>query len=1255
MRHKNWVTALKLEQWADELSARALLPQILRRLVHATLEPTAIKRAQFPSGEGIQRPEEDGLTETLAGNAKLPNGNAAWEAGCNKEILGKAEDDFIKRSPDAQTTFVFVTPRKWTKKQDWCDEKRKMGLWRDVIAYDSADLEEWLELAPAVDIWLAHEVGLKPSGVCDLATHWKNLAASLRLLAPSFVLTDRKEVVTEFREWLQAPPSALAFDAPSPAEVVDFIAGWAASLDAPEQAAVAARAIIVEEREAWRALAASANPLLLIAGPQLELEPEVIAEAVRQNHHVVVFAPHHRKHQGSALMLRRIFQSSLHDALRAAGASDVDSQRIARDAGGSFTILKRLLSKNPALTTPRWCLGAEASALSPLLLAGAWDDNNPADKLILERLAGRPYADLLALANRLRVEPDAPVMRVGTGWRFVSRADSWRLLEWSLTSDLLGRFEAIAIEVLSEGNPAFELPADERYLASIRGKTMKHSGALREGIAESLGLMGIAGAATNVGDACDPHIRAARVVRSLLDGSDWLRWASLSGHLPDLAEAATDEFLQAIEADLRGSAPELFKLFGQEGGGIFGGSPHTGLLWSLEVLAWEPKFLGRAAVTLARLASCDPGGRLCNRPANSLRDIFLSWHPHTNAPVSDRLRVLARVLKQEPTVGWRLLLTLLPKHHDSTSGTYKPKWQHWLDQWKEGVTRKDYSEFVIGVADQLVTNAADQIERWEGLAEHLDELPEPALDRVLVGMRELAEAISTSFDKAKLWSLVRAKASKHRYAQGLEWALPEKIVEKLESTADSLAPADPVARNSWLFNSGVAFHVGHHGQKYEEKEKLLLEMRIIALREIWEACGIDGILQVAKHAGMPWEVGATSEKARLPMDIPAVLPPLLIAEETPVRQFARGCFGSYFDSCGWSWLESLRLERWPVAQAVALLTIIPFQPRLWEFVASFEAAVQDGYWKQTFVHAAHLTKEQVMFVVGKLRTHHRPFSVLDFVDGARHAGMKLSEDFMLSVLEDAVMGTEQTDEKPGDIQMLQYHITELFQCLQQNPKTDEVRLTRLEWACLKLLDGFYHSPVALHRLLSRAPHFFAEVIAHLYLAKSERGKPKKEADEARQNLAEGAYNLMKSWNHIPGRVDDGNIDKNAMCDWLTKAREECTKLDRLEVADLEIGKVFACSPDDADKTWPCLAVRDAMEDLNSEEIFRGFAMGVQNSRGVTSRSLTEGGAQERELVAEYQELANRIRAGWPLVAATLQRIADSYAHQARWEDEQIHD
>src|SRR2546428_362791 len=139
MRHKNWITALKLEQWADLLPARAVLPQLLRRLVHATLNTSSIQRAEFPSGEGIQRHGIDGTTEVTAGNAKVPVGRAAWEFGCDNDIKAKAEADFSKRAADAGSAFIFATPRKWTKKGDWCGEKRKAAGWRDVRVYDSAD------------------------------------------------------------------------------------------------------------------------------------------------------------------------------------------------------------------------------------------------------------------------------------------------------------------------------------------------------------------------------------------------------------------------------------------------------------------------------------------------------------------------------------------------------------------------------------------------------------------------------------------------------------------------------------------------------------------------------------------------------------------------------------------------------------------------------------------------------------------------------------------------------------------------------------------------------------------------------------------------------------------------------------------------------------------------------------------------------------------------------------------------------------
>lgn len=68
------------------------------------------------------------------------------------------------------------------------------------------------------------------------------------------------------------------------------------------------------------------------------------------------------------------------------------------------------------------------------------------------------------------------------------------------------------------------------------------------------------------------------------------------------------------------------------------------------------------------------------------------------------------------------------------------------------------------------------------------------------------------------------------------------------------------------------------------------------------------------------------------------------------------------------------------------------------------------------------------------------------------------------------------------------------------------------------------------------------------------------------------------------------------------------------------------------------AVREILELVPTEEILRGFAVGVSNQRGVVSKSMTEGGEQERELVKKYAELANIVVAGSTIVRGVRLRL-----------------
>ena len=64
-------------------------------------------------------------------------------------------------------------------------------------------------------------------------------------------------------------------------------------------------------------------------------------------------------------------------------------------------------------------------------------------------------------------------------------------------------------------------------------------------------------------------------------------------------------------------------------------------------------------------------------------------------------------------------------------------------------------------------------------------------------------------------------------------------------------------------------------------------------------------------------------------------------------------------------------------------------------------------------------------------------------------------------------------------------------------------------------------------------------------------------------------------------------------------------------------------------------------------------MGVYNARGVVSRSVDEGGAQERALSAKYRAWAERLGFDYPYVASMLESIAEDYDRDAEREDAEV--
>jgi hypothetical protein len=1268
-----WVRANDIEIWANLIPSRYTLPQLIRKLVHGTCED--VRLIEFPAAEGAQRPGWDGIIDAPQGNAFVPAGVSVWECGVDKDIKGKADEDFDTRVDDPlglttkDVSYIFVTPRKWSTKAKWAKAKNALGIWKEVRVYDSANLEEWLETAPAVDAWMAFLMQKRPTGIVDISTYWENLAAITKPpLTPGVFLTSRDSEVTFLTDWLTTKASVVAYESRSPNDVIDFIAAFVASQGPAAKDLHEARIVVVEKPESWNVLASSANAVTLIPKPNLTVEPEMVSEAIRSGHRVILCSERFAKRGAMTRNLPRPYQFELREALLKSGFDLERADRLSRESRGNLTVLKRRSTSLPTTSQPAWSEPQNAASLLPVLLAGGWDDANVADREIMASLSDGSYDRVLESANHWLVREDPPLLRIGSARSLTSREDSWELLAPFLTRDYLERFDRVALDVLGEEDPAFDLEPDKRWETELFGKQRRYSGVLRKGLAETTALLGAKADKVPVHDFVSTAFRAERLVGRLFPAeADWKRWASMSPYLTLFAEAAPHVFLDRIEQDLKKPQPQLVEMFKAEGESHFSSPPHTGLLWALESLTWNRTTFARSCLILANLAQHDRGGRWSNRPDASLKSIFLPWLPQGTATLDERSQVLTQLIKKYPVVGWKLALALLPNMHSHTSSIARPSWRDWGEGWTPRVLEVERTQLVNAVVDRLIANVGKTAERWTELIGHIENFPKEAQERILIGLESFNQDELSPESQRIITAKLRDKVHRHREFADAQWALPSQFVDKLEALEKAFEPRELVARFSWLFDRFVRLSPS---LSWEERPGRVFEAQKEAVTYILREDGWDRVLALAAAAEDAHSVGFIVGKLALNTD-EAILPSLLCADAQSHRSLAIGFAVGRFAEGGWNWVSRLGIDKWPSQEAATLCLVLPFERSTWTFLERLGSGVAENYWTQVMSLGIHLSEEDIDFVVDQLIKHSRPLQATVAIDDAMYSQKFLGSSKLLDVLEAGLK--PRGDELNGsNLANVTHSIHRLFERLQGDESCDQDRLAMMEWAYLPMFELNGIDPKTLLKRIGENAGFFAELVEAGY------GRPIKKTDGSDEDgqgegAARNARLLLESLNILPGRSQDEIIDAEFLRGWVEQARTVCDSKGVRDACDTAIGLLLANEPEPSadeqsvaeesgskpdeesrmSRCWPSIPVRDVIESIDNEHVADGFETGIRKKRSEWNKTLTEGGAQEWALARRYEDYAKHCDIGWPASAKSLRNVANYFASWARSEDERL--
>ncbi|WP_419839390.1 hypothetical protein [Candidatus Poriferisodalis sp.] len=1256
-----------LIQWAKSANADREFPRLVRGLIAET-EPSA-QWIDMPAGTGVALSGLDGVVRCARGNRFVPAGKSIWELTTQQSSThNKAADDYSKRLKDFapsqrdEIAYVSVACAPWDRRRSFESGRSSEDDFGRVSALNVDSLEDWLACAVATTIWMREQIGKPTSGIALLARESEKwLAATNPPLDEGVVLAGREQEAKALRDRCRESRGAITVGGQVHLdEIIAFVAaalsgGGAAGRDMDHVLYVdsheAAAALFVQDALTTQPGLPSNAGVLTMVVPSAEFAKHL---PIGSPHRMIVPTPGIPQ---AAVTLGAADSEVVAKRLESAGFDLHEAQELGSIARTSLIALRRRLAKDPALHTPEWAKGHIDRTVRRTLLLGSWNNARQGDLEMVEQFLGRSYRDVTDGMNELGLG-DAPMASVGDLWHSVSPADTWMLLRDQIDDADVQEFADVAHDVLTARDPLSDLSGDDLFRAQIEGVEAKYSPQLRRGIATTLALAGSQGAAASGQGFAGGVVQ--RLLQSAKDDATPRTWTAISDMLPLLAEADPDVVLQALRsciAEQHAFTRTMFTDDDTDGFGFWAPSPHRQVLDALRVMAWSADHLLAATDLLAQFASIDSSRRRENRLSardldrllESLISIMCPWMPHTSATVEDRLSAVRMLRRSHPSIAWHLMLSMLPSRHSVQTSGSPPRYRNWRPI-QPTVSRREYAETVSAVPAMLLDDIDRDPHHWVDLIARMGDLPSETRHNAIHRLCGVAESQPDESLKDLVWPVLRDFVARHRQFSDTEWALPEAELEPLDGVLELLRPSDTGVSYGYLFSSRTPTIEGvDSAAGWQARREALEQKQTEAVDEILRDRGFEAVLELAAAADRPDQVGGALAPNKPPRDREVV--GALQSGDDTITRFAMGYFNRRFAALGWDGIERLlRDHRLGPRGEAAVLRSAPADSKAWRRVDKHSPGVASAYWDQVGPYELGHSHEmdELRSICHRLRDAKRHDVVLELL--WRELGSRSPTcEFASEAAESLEQWLNHLADASDVSALARADVIELLGVLDAHRDCIGIdRLAMLEWHFLAQLGHLpdFKAP-NLYRGIASDPEMFVHLVELAFKpADAEPGDELAEK-ERRQRIASNAYWVLHEWpvgQFAPG-VDDGVLSASHLNDWVDRVRSLLAATDRVAAGESAIGHALAASPPNPEGLWPAEAVVDLLELLQNEDIESGLLSAVSNQRGITSRSFTEGGDQEREHAMHYREMSRRFRAR-PRTAALFESLASMYDREA---------
>lgn len=1227
------ITATQLANWADDEKSRNLLPKLVKKLIYASKH--GVKEVVIPTDEQIQEPGWDGVVTSLSDDRDnetfIPNGTCLIEMGTNKNVRAKANDDYSKRCKDSlgynpkECTYVFVTPRNWSRATTWERDKVKDGIWREVKVINATVLADWIEACPTVESWLSKEYGISINGL-DLESFWDEWSTNSegKKLDLSFAISGRDKVSQELCAKI-AQHHDISVICKSTEEALAFSAASLLKYGTQEQIN---RTIISYNDNTTKELVKNFKDLIILHnGSKISNLNPYLQE---KNISIVYLLPAVSKSIGAiptnCIDLPDVDIPSFAQALSLTLDDEHLAYQYARDTGRNITILRRRLGFDG--TMPQWSNSKDLIKLLPAFILGMWNEECEGDKKVLEKLTGQNYTIYKQFLNGILHEEDSPFVKVGAEWLLKSPYDVMSLaMPYICDSGLIEILKGICKAITDDVDTTLK---DDWYKKTYHRFNLKYSYSIRRGILRTLILLSVFSDKEELVN--DVNYTISQLTRPNVD---WWLTACHSDILSLMAEAAPYNFLKVIENDLHSDNSIIRTIFKNDFAhkSLFGNSVHyISILQALEVTAWLPNCLPIASEILLSLCNLGAKEGHVNSPFTSLKEIFNILFPHTFATTNKRVSVLKNLFYKNQHIAFKLCSELI-KGRQSGFSNYSPTLWRTFGKYQPIVPNSNEYYLLLSCCVELCCSV-DNLSEAEYLS-LLDILCDEQKPKIQDNEKKLIiTTLNKKSPQLKGNQVILKRLHRIDYFDYVS-SLKKKVQRSnwIKKLIETVTPEDLIGQVLWKFDHNY-LEPSIYDKDYKNRGTKIYNNRKAAFNKILKNKGLSGIKELLERTDMPNVIGQLLAGQKVPSKYIE-----FVLKFSNNKSFTCAFFRMIYYKHPKIFNKIITSNTYDEnTKCFILSSLAVIDSKIVKYLDSFSENFRKAFWNNIDSNI-YVGKENLDYACSNFCHEERYDVAINLIDIGNYNDVSITTNTIVEALLGAF-----THPNPMLENLNPYDLEKIIKDLDSRPDAEDKDVIDIEL----FFTAWRNEPIDKNSRLVKAvysdPHFLFSMICCIY--------PPKHSNESCRNisleeetLAIASRIIIENLKTLPFIDEKGNIDGYKLRKYVDNLYNLGIENDRKIGTAIEIGSLLGNTPINDD--FPQDEICQILQDYNDEDMLNSFRVRLYNRRGAAFRQVYDGGDQKRDLVEKIDKFIIKTEDKYYYVAnEVFQVLKDELRHDA---------